>query len=219
MGREEASEMDNTDVLVFHGSTDAPTVDVVEVGAGAGTIVDDLSYGEYDGYLELGTDDYRLAIQDENNTTTVATYDAPLASLGLDGQAITVVASGFLTPGNNSDGPNFGLWVALASGGELVELPLWLSVDEIIIESDVIAYPNPASQHLNIQYSLIDDADVTIEVYDLLGNQVMNAQQSGARSNQVQNTRMDVSELTSGLYFVTIVAGESTVTRKVQVVN
>jgi hypothetical protein len=218
MGREEATNMDNTDVLVFHGSTDAPTVDVIEVGVGAGPIVDDLSYGEYAGYLELGTADYRLAVQDENNTTTVATYDAPLATLGLDGQSITVVASGFLTPGNNSDGPNFGLWVALATGGELVELPLWLSVEELIVESDVVAYPNPATQFLNIQYSLIDDADVTIEVYDLLGNKVMDAQ-SSTRSNQVQNTRMDVSDLTSGLYFVTIVAGESTVTRKVQVVN
>ncbi len=68
MGREEATDMNNTDVLVFHGSTDAPTVDVVEVGVGAGTIVDDMAYGEYDGYLELGTADYRLANKDETGT-------------------------------------------------------------------------------------------------------------------------------------------------------
>ncbi len=54
MGREEATDMNNTDVLVFHGSTDAPTVDVVEVGVGAGAIIDNM-YGEFAGYLELGT--------------------------------------------------------------------------------------------------------------------------------------------------------------------
>lgn len=218
MGREEATNMSNTDVMVFHGSTDAPTVDVVEVGVGAGTIVDDLSYGEYDGYLELGTADYRLAIKDESGQNTVATYDAPLSSLGLDGAAITVVASGFLNPSNNSNGENFGLWVALATGGDLVELPLWLSVREIIVENDVTAYPNPAVNVLNVQYSLIEDADVSVEVYDLLGNKVKDAQ-SSTKSNQLQTTKMDVSDLKTGLYFVTINAGENRVSKKIQVVN
>jgi len=125
MGREEASNMGNTDVLVFHGATDAPVVDVVEVGVGAGTIIDNLAYGDFDGYLELGTLDYVLEIQDETGMNTVAAYEAPLATLGLDGAAISVVASGFLTPANNSNGPSFGLWVALATGGNLVELPVY----------------------------------------------------------------------------------------------
>jgi hypothetical protein len=218
MGREEASNSSNTDVLVFHGSTDAPTVDVVEVGVGAGTIVDDLMYSDFAGYLELGTADYRLAIKDETGQTTVVTYDAPLAALGLDGAAITVVASGFLNPANNSGGENFGLWVALASGGALVELPQWLSVSELIVEESVSTYPNPASNYLNIQYSLIDDSEVNLEVFDVLGSKVLE-QQLGSRSNQVQNHKINVSGLKEGLYFVTINAGDSRVTKKIQVVN
>jgi ABC-type transporter lipoprotein component MlaA len=141
MGREVASNPANTDVLVFHGSTDAPIVDVVEVLAGAGTIIDDLGYGEYSGYLELPTADYRLEIKDETGSVTVVAYDAPLASLGLTGGAFTVVASGFLNPENNSSGSGFGLWVALPTGGSLLPLPLWLSVNEIILEESVKAYP------------------------------------------------------------------------------
>jgi hypothetical protein len=123
MGREMAMEGTNTDVLVVHGSTDAPVVDVVEVGAGAGTIVDDLEYAEFAGYLELPTADYALQIRDMTGTTTVAEFAAPLAALDLDGAALVVVASGFLNPAVNNDGPAFGLWVALPAGGELIPLP------------------------------------------------------------------------------------------------
>jgi len=57
MGREAATEATNTDVLVHHGSTDAPTVDVFETLVPAGTLVDNAPYGAFAGYLELGTAD------------------------------------------------------------------------------------------------------------------------------------------------------------------
>ncbi|MEY3444714.1 MAG: hypothetical protein RLZZ519_2995, partial [Bacteroidota bacterium] len=123
MGREAATMGTNTDVLVCHGSTDAPTVDVVEVGVGAGTIVDNASYGDFAGYLELGTADYALQVRTGEGNTTVAEYAAPLQTLGLNGAAAVVVASGFLNPANNSNGPAFGLYVALPTGGALVALP------------------------------------------------------------------------------------------------
>ncbi len=78
MGRENANMNDKTDVLVHHGSTDAPTVDVYETGVGAGMIVDNLMYADFAGYLELGVLDYVLEIRDETGTVTVASYDAPL---------------------------------------------------------------------------------------------------------------------------------------------
>ena len=62
-------------------------VDVVEVGVGAGTIVDDLGYAEYAGYLQLPTADYALQIRDMSGSTTVAQYAAPLATLGLSGKS------------------------------------------------------------------------------------------------------------------------------------
>ncbi len=141
-----------------------------------------------------------------------------MATLGLDGAAITVVASGFLNPGVNSNGSAFGLYVALATGGDLVALPVWLGTTEIFVEEDFNAYPNPASNFVNVQYSLIEDADVNIEVYNMLGSKVY-AEQVGSRSNQIQQHTVDVSGLTDGLYFVTINAGESRATKKIQVVN
>uniref|UniRef100_UPI00286C51F8 DUF4397 domain-containing protein n=1 Tax=Flavobacterium sp. TaxID=239 RepID=UPI00286C51F8 len=105
-GRESASNVANTDVLVNHGSTDAPTVDVVETSIPAGTIVNDISYPNFTAdYLELPTANYTLDVRDATGTVVVATYAAPLATLSLQGQALTVVASGFLNPANNSNGP------------------------------------------------------------------------------------------------------------------
>ena len=123
MGRENASNASNTDLLVFHGSTDAPTVDVVETGIGAGTIVNNMSYKDFTSYLELSTANYTIDIRDESGLNTVATYQAPLSNLNLMGGAGVVVASGFLNPSKNSNGEAFGLFVALPSGGDLVALP------------------------------------------------------------------------------------------------
>ena len=122
MARESANISANTDLLIHHGSTDAPTVDVTTAGGGT-TLSDDLAYTDFDGYVELTTQDYTIDVRDASGATVVASYEAPLATLGLSGSAITVVASGFLDPSVNSNGAAFGLWAATPAGGALVELP------------------------------------------------------------------------------------------------
>ncbi|MEE4258559.1 MAG: DUF4397 domain-containing protein [Bacteroidales bacterium] len=219
MGREMATDMDNTDVLVFHGSTDAPTVDVVEIGQGAGTIVDDLMYGMFDGYLELPTADYILDIRDETGMQTVASFAAPLNSLGLDGEAIVVVASGFLVPENNSGGPAFGLYAALPTGGDLVGLGNVTGTEETLFdESQFKAYPNPATSILNVEYSIVEDAEVSIAIYDILGRKLIE-EVSYANSNSRINYQLNTGGLDNGLYILTLNAGENLMSTKIRVVN
>ncbi len=218
ISREVATSMDNTDVLVFHGSTDAPTVDIYETGVGAGLLIDDLMYEEYEGYLELPTADYILEVRDETGTQTVAAYDAPLATLGLDGAAISVIASGFLTPANNSNGPAFGLWVALASGGDLIPLSFPTAVEEqpALNEDEIMIYPNPARDMVNVNYGLETDQNVSIEIYNLLGNKVF-AQEFGFQRASIHNEQINISGLSNGLYFLRIIAGNAQITQKLKV--
>jgi hypothetical protein len=218
VSREVATSTDNTDVLVFHGSTDAPTVDIYETGVGAGLLVDDLMYSDYAGYLELPTDDYILEIRDETGTTTVAAYDAPLATLGLDGAAISVVASGFLFPANNSNGPSFGLWVALASGGELIPLSFPTAVEEkpAIIEDEFMIYPNPARDMVNVNYGLETDQNVSVEIYNMIGNKILE-KELGYKGARTHNEQINISGLSNGLYFLRITAGNSQITKKLKV--
>ncbi|QQX75731.1 MULTISPECIES: DUF4397 domain-containing protein [Aequorivita] len=212
MAREMASNPANVDILVHHGSTDAPTVDVVETGVGAGTIVDDISYTEFQGYLELPTADYVVEIRDASGTVGVAAYQAPLATLGLDGAALTVLASGFLDPSQNSNGPQFGLFVASPLGGDLLELPSApLGVNEFSDASFSI-YPNPVNDRLYISANNIDLSQYSVAITDMLGriltNDVLN----------IDNT-VKVDNLSEGIYNLTILDGNRIVISKKFVKN
>jgi hypothetical protein len=214
MGREASASSNLTDVLVFHGSTDAPTVDVVEIGVGAGTIIDNFEYGNFAGYLSLTTTDYLLAIRDETGTTTVAAFAAPLGTLGLGGQALTVVASGFLNPVENNNGEPFGLYAALASGGALVQLPVVTSVEEQNQIGAFKLYPNPATSKVNISLDIISDSEVTVSIYNMIGSMVKN-ENFGRLSNGVQNKSIDVTDLSEGVYLMKVTANTSQITQKV----
>ena len=203
MGREAATSGTNTDVLVHHGSTDAPTVDVVETGVGAGTIVDDISYTEFQGYLELPTADYVLEIRDETGSVGVAAFAAPLATLNLDGAALVVLASGFLNPANNSNGPAFGLWVSTGVAGNLVELPSApLGVNDFDTTTFSL-YPNPTSNQLNLVVEGIELANFYVSITDMLGRTVVN-------NVVTSNNTIDVSALQTGVYQLSVLDGPAT---------
>tara|TARA_B110000046_G_scaffold185774_1_gene229228 strand:+ start:1324 stop:3024 length:1701 start_codon:yes stop_codon:yes gene_type:complete len=203
MAREEASTSGNTDVLVHHGSTDAPTVDVFETSVPAGTLVDNAAYPQFAGYLELVTADYLLEVRNEAGDVTVAGYAAPLSTLALDDAAITVVASGFLDPSANGDGPAFGLWVALASGGDLIPLPTaFVGVNELT-ELEFNIFPNPTTEFITINVENNETINEII-ITDINGRIV----QTSSFSKQIS-----VSELEEGMYFLNINTAEGISTR------
>jgi len=214
MGREAATSPSNTDVLVHHGSTDAPTVDVVESGVGAGTIVDNLSYKDFQGYLELPTTDYVLQIRDETGSVGVAAYQAPLGTLMLEGAALVVVASGFLDPTQNSDGPNFGLYVALPAGGPLVELPAAaLGVNDVRIDNWVL-YPNPAAESISLQLNeSLEFANLKVQIIDMHGRIIKEM------PLQSTNQTLEIGSLSTGIFQVNILNENSNVLQTIRMVK
>jgi hypothetical protein len=213
--REMATNASNTDVLVFHGSTNAPVVDVFESSVPAGTVVDNLAYGEFAGYLELPTADYILNVQDETGAVTVASYSAPLATLELEGQALVVVASGLL--GDGAD-PAFGLYVALASGGDLIALPIYTTSAPIVTDNSVniSVYPNPVSSRLNIEFDVTREANITVDIYSIIGSRIATIYNE-RKAMGYKSVSYDVSDLPSGIYLVTVTNGQTRTTRKIQV--
>ncbi|HET6243830.1 MAG: DUF4397 domain-containing protein [Bacteroidetes bacterium] len=210
-GARETARLSNfTDVLVYHGVTDAPLIDIVEVGFGAGTVVEDAAYSQFAGYFELPTIDYVLEVRDQGNTT-LASVNAPLATLGLENQAIVVITSGFLMPENNSNGASFGLFVALPTGGELVALPASDPTSILkITEDNITVFPNPATGVLTINFS---DLKVNeINLIDITGKNILTIIPKLEAS-------IDLKDLPPGTYFVKITTDQSTMVQKVNVIK
>lgn len=210
--REVSNDPTEVDVLVFHGSTDAPMVDVVETGVGAGTIVNGLSYGDFAGYLELPEADFELTL--ENSGAPIAAYSAPLATLGLAGNAITVLASGFLDPAMNNGGPDFGLWVALPGGGPLVPLSFTLGLEDRANEGALVVFPNPTAELAWVAFEGKMGPQVDVQLFDGAGRPVRTAV-ADARQAAGQAMPIDMSTLAAGTYYLRLSDGERVLTAPV----
>lgn len=112
MGRESAAKAGNVELLVFHGSPDAPGVDVI--ARGVATLVDDISYPEFDDdYVSVPAGSYTIDITPaDDNDTIVASIAADLSDAA--DAAFVVAASGFLDPAETD--PAFGLLAVFANG-------------------------------------------------------------------------------------------------------
>ncbi len=78
-------------------------------------------------------------------------------------------------------------------------------------------YPNPAQNRTTVRYALPEAREVTIRLYNTLGQQVrtvVEGEQDGRHERPV-----DVSDLSSGVYFLRFQAGGQTRTQKLTVVR
>ena len=118
-GRESGSSSSDVDLNIFHGATDAPTVDVA-IADSSTTLLEDLAFGSFSGISPVPAADYTLAINASSSGDTAATFDVPLSGAG--GAYRTVVASGFLTPdGDPVDSVTFKL-LAVAPDGSVTPI-------------------------------------------------------------------------------------------------
>jgi hypothetical protein len=77
--------------------------------------------------------------------------------------------------------------------------------------------PNPVRNRATVQFAVPDQQDVTLRLYDVLGRQVrtlVNEPRAGRHQAQV-----DVSDLSSGVYFLRLAAGGQVHTERVTVVR
>jgi len=142
MARENGTSSD-VDFFVLHGSSDAPTVDVL--ARRVTTLVDDAAYGDITPYITVPPASYILDVTPGNdNSTIVASFEADLS--GLSGGAAVVFASGFLVPGNNQNGPAFGIFAALPNG-------------------DVVTFPSVQLARLQVIHTAADVAAASVDIY------------------------------------------------------
>jgi hypothetical protein len=208
-GGRESADQDGVDLLLYHGSTDAPEVDVV-VADGGPIVFDNVAYGEFSSdYVTVDALAYELDITPaDDNSTVVATYGADLT--GLEGGAAVVFASGFLS----GEDPAFGVWVALPDGTTF-PLPLILSTNEVLGLNGWSLSPNPAIAGTMVDLQLdIESQDwARIQLLDASGKIVRPVFEGQLISGQSALT-IETGGLTPGMYFVQLLTQKGSAVQK-----
>jgi Domain of unknown function (DUF4397)/Secretion system C-terminal sorting domain len=214
-GREKSANANNVDINFFHGSPDAPTVDIL---AGGAVLFDDKSFGQFDTYKSVPANaTYRLAVTPGNaNSTIVARYDANLDFW--KGNTAIVMATGFLGGGTTPFEP----WVVLSSGGTFplkAITGLQGEAGENTITglskktSGFTVYPNPVADNIFVEFDLANESNVQIQVLNTAGQVVIN-EQKGRMDKGFQQAQLDVKNLTAGMYILKLAENDAVSTKK-----
>lgn len=117
------------------------------------------------------------------------------------------------------------VWYGITEISPLIKTADWFGVP-VGVEDETIPtkfelsqnYPNPFNPTTVIKYALPKEANVTLKVYNLVGQEVATL----VNSNQVAGSyqvRFDASNLSSGVYFYTLKAGNFAVTKKMMLLK
>ena len=90
----------------------------------------------------------------------------------------------------------------------------------VIDQASASVYPNPSngSDVVNIEFATTENTDVTVELFDLMGNKIQTVLSGNVEAgNQIASA--NVAGLSSGIYVYTIKAGDQVVTGKLSVVK
>ncbi len=211
MGQTEAASGSGVDLLLYHGSPDAPEVDVL---TGGSVIYDNIAYDEFsNGYLPVPAAQYVLDVTpSDDNGQVVASYTANIN--GLNGGAAVIFASGLFSGGE----PAFAIWVALPDGMTF-PLPLATSTNELerIVEEFTMA-PNPAYDQTTLTFGLTESTDLNMAVFGLNG-QLFKTLDLGTLPKGRHTQKIELNDLPSGQYVISLVSLRGILTKKLIVLD
>ena len=79
--------------------------------------------------------------------------------------------------------------------------------------------PNPATGTATLEFGVKEATEVTVSVYNVLGQRVKTLYQGTPSAEQLRDVRVDASTLSSGVYFVRLRADGQTQTERLTVVR
>ncbi len=82
-------------------------------------------------------------------------------------------------------------------------------VDELLSATNITMYPNPASDFLTIDINRYKNELIALEMYNMMGKLVYNQDITS------RNTKINVSEMAQGIYFINLKNGEAEKSHKI----
>jgi hypothetical protein len=93
---------------------------------------------------------------------------------------------------------------------------VWTGIeDQKAASSELLVYPNPVDQTLNIEIKASVNGTSSITLLDMLGRRVMKTQNTFALKAGQNLTQLDVSQLNNGIYYVVISTPQDDLTQKI----
>jgi choice-of-anchor B domain-containing protein len=189
--------------------TNLSTPVMVDSFADPGAYVHNLYVINNYAYVSYYSAGFRLFdISDPTNISMVAEYDTDSALSG---------------PGYGGNFGLFTLWgtdTILASDEEnglyvFSVTGLTTGIEDLTITDlqDVEIFPNPASNKTTIRYSTNNKSNVDIQIYDILGNLIYSVPE-GIKPKGIYDFILNTEGLNKGIYFVKLMAGSATKTKK-----
>src|ERR1035437_1894822 len=81
-------------------------------------------------------------------------------------------------------------------------------------EFTLLAYPNPATNFVQVSYVLKSSAPVTMEILDILGNTIKTIVNNQVQMPGVQSSMINISNLSNGVYMIRTKIGDRIITKK-----
>ncbi|MDQ1266148.1 MAG: hypothetical protein QG635_1300, partial [Bacteroidota bacterium] len=86
-------------------------------------------------------------------------------------------------------------------------------------EAALSNYPNPVEKSATIAYTLPENNQVTIKLYDTFGNEMVTLLNEFRNAGSYSDVMLDASELVSGAYILKLTSGSQTLIQTVKVVK
>lgn len=149
------------------------------------------------------------AIESQSSENVFAELVLPL-SLGIDDRIYVVLDSDDRITDEVHTNNNVG-WAPVIALGIVTDVePGESVVTDLVLHQN---YPNPFRDGTTIGFELPRSAEVRVIVYDLLGREVRQIV-SGIRPAGKYQEYFDANGLSSGMYFVRLIAGQSSITKQ-----
>ena len=91
-----------------------------------------------------------------------------------------------------------------------------VGIEEVNLSAGVSVYPNPANDFINVAYGLTNNSVVSVDVINILGERVM-TEYIGSQTAGNYTSRIDVSDLSAGVYMLNVTINGTVSTVRVSV--
>ncbi|CAN5173400.1 hypothetical protein BH09BAC5_BH09BAC5_21180 [soil metagenome] len=89
----------------------------------------------------------------------------------------------------------------------------------IFISNSVSLYPNPSSDKSTVNFTLTESGNVNVTVFDITGKSIQQISEQESFTQGEHKLEIDTKSIPSGVYFVTLTTGESSITRRLIVAH